>query len=167
MLFRSLLNYYGCRCQREMQVVLISCSCAATPLVNAALWPFSLYKAWVHFSQDIKYVKEKRICYCRVTMLCVFSLLQTSADAFPPLPGWTEESHVTLAVLSSAFPHHILPSHLAMWNVLGKAREGLGTAERSLLACPGRLRWSGFMDCFADPWNISWRLCTNSEEVLG
>lgn len=121
----------------EMQVVLILCSHAATLLVNAALWPFSLYKAWVDFPQYIKYVEGKRIGCWGGTSLCFLSATGFSW-CLPSLHCLgAQRSHVTLAVLSSAFPHHILPtSHPTGWNGFGKAREGLGTAGRSLLTWP-------------------------------
>lgn len=132
--------------------MLISCSLAVTPLFNTDLCPFSLYEAWVGHSQYIPYLKGKRICYCEITTLCVFSLLQTSADAFPSLHGWMQESHVTLVVLSAAFPQPhppFSPPYVNWWVgscVFGKTRDGLGTAERiSLLDpkdCCGLASWT-------------------------
>ena len=151
-----------------MQVVLALCSHAVTPLFNTALWPFlfikhelairNAYNIW-KWGWDVLLCNDCFVCFLSATD---FSWLLAFA-------AWVD----TGGSLSLACPQPhppFPPPCVNPWvgsRGSEKAREQLGRAERSLLAWPESLLWSDFMNCVPDPWDISWRLCTSSEDVLG
>lgn len=83
-------------------------------------------------------MKGKRTHCCEESTQCVLSGAHLSWH-LSFAAWWTQEGHVTLEFQLYPFLSHIFPSHLILWtwwassHGFGKAREGLGTAERSLL----------------------------------